>query len=145
MGTKFTVKKITIDDVDLSEFSSFKAKCTAGGQSGTYARELSREGAVVADNLANWKALLDYSATEAEREAKQRYATVINDTIGTQVVRESTSKKDEEYNKLLDEAAKLQSVLGRIKDAIDFSIRMHYHFKNVADMDTKIPNAADYV
>ena len=141
---KFEVVKISSEDVDLTSFVTFKEQCKAGGVSGTYARELSRQAAILADDMANWKAMLDYSATESEREAKKQYAVVLNGTTGTQVVRESAAKMDEEYNRLLDETAKLSSTLWRIRDGIDFAKMMHYYFKAIADTDGSLPHGTDY-
>ena len=145
--TKFFVKPIDGDAIDLTEYTNFVESCKelGSGINAYTAAELALTATIVGSRLMEYKALAEYSASEKEREAKLRFAQLVNEASGgSQDKREAGAKIDDRYQELLTTAAKLKALCMYVNDAFEYTNKMYYLFKAIYQGEARVPGDVNF-
>lgn len=132
MTQPYIITVIEEQEVNLEDFKTFKTDCKSATSSEVDAHSLCQRAAIIGDDLANYKACLEYTVDCAKTDAKKAYSTAYASIAGTVGYREAQAEQDAEYNRCLERAAKSGALMGRIEAARDFCSKMHYYYKNRA-------------
>jgi len=141
-GPGFIIKKVGIEDIDLTAFTALKEDCGAlDGVNAIDAVSKALAAAAVLGKLMEYKSLLSFTVTEQERETKLHYARVLSETKeSSQDKREAKAKQDDKYQELLTKLAQLKAFEGYINDAYNYADRMHYFFREVYKGELRVPD-----
>ena len=135
------IKRVAETDINIDSYTVLRNKCVNLGSVDYHtAMALGLEACAVMGDLLQAKAWLNYTASELEREAKLKFAQLINVAPGSsQDKREAQVRVNQDYQDILIKAVNISALLGLVGDAYSHADKLHYFFRTIYSAETKTP------